>query len=131
MLGQGRKQKARRHTVNRIATLTLGSLLLLGSAGCAQNPRPYTGPYYGAQGHPAQAAPPPPPAYQARRELRSFDRGFREGYRAGYEHRGGSGAPGYLTDGMWRDDKREFRRGYHDGFDKGKWDRRQGFAPAY
>ena len=61
-----------------------------------------------------------PSSPQARRAVRMYDRGYQEGYRAGWEHRGGSGAPGWMTAGRYRDDRREFRRGYHDGFERGK-----------
>jgi hypothetical protein len=108
----------------KTATLALASLLVLGSVGCAQYPRPYPPPAY---------APPAyyPPPSTAPRQVRVFDRGYQEGYRAGFEHRGGSGAPGWMTDRMYGEERREFRRGYHDGFNKGKWDRRHGVPPAY
>jgi hypothetical protein len=98
--------------------LAFASALTGATVGCAQSR------YY---------APPPPPYAQTpavrrdfRGEIRFFDRGYSEGYRAGLEHRGGSGAPDFLTANMYREDRREFRRGYHDGFERGKYDRKHG-----
>ena len=99
---------------NTIA-LAFAATLILASAGCAQNRYLY---------------PQPAPTPQARRDIRFFDRGYSEGYRAGMEHRGGSGAPDFLTANMYREDRREFRRGYHDGFERGKYDRKHG-VPAH
>ena len=76
-------------------------------------------------------APAPPPTAYGQHEMRVFDRGFREGYWAGREHRGGSGAPHVLTDGMGPDTRAEFRRGYRDGFHRGEADRHAGAPWLY
>jgi hypothetical protein len=78
-----------------------------------------------------QAPPPPPASAYGQHEMRVFDRGFREGYWAGREHRGGSGAPGFLTNGMGPDTRAEFRRGYRGGFHRGQADRRAGAPWLY
>ena len=105
----------------RLILASATGLLLLGTVGCAQYPRP---------GY-AQAYPYPPPPSSARRAVRQFDLGFAEGYRAGYQHRGGSGAPDWITARLRGEDRHEFRRGYHDGYNRGKWDRRHGVPPTY
>jgi len=66
------------------------------------------------------------PPRVAAREARAYDRGYQEGYRNGFDLHGGSGAPGWMTDRMFKDDKREFRRGYKEGFNRGKWERKHG-----
>jgi hypothetical protein len=78
----------------------------------------------------AYQAPPPPTAY-GQHELKVFDRGFREGYWAGRENRGGSGAPNRLTNDMGPDSRAEFRRGYRDGFHRGQADRHAGAPWLY
>jgi hypothetical protein len=97
--------------------LTLAAAMVLGTAAQAQYQAPYQ-------------APPPPSRYE-QRELRIYDRGYREGYWAGRENRGGSGAPGFMTDRMGRDERNDFRRGYKDGFHRGKDDRRHGAPWLY
>jgi len=95
--------------------------LVFSAAGC--------GPHYYAPAY--QAYPAPPPASTAPREPRQFDRGYQEGYRAGYMHRGGGDAPDWMTARMYPDDVRQFRHGYHDGYKRGRYDQKHGIAPAY
>jgi hypothetical protein len=102
----------------QILLASLTAVLAMGTA-CQATPYQY------------QAPPPPPATAYGQHEMRVFDRGFREGYWAGRERRGGSGAPHVLTDGMGPDTRAEFRRGYRDGFHRGEADRRAGAPWLY
>lgn len=101
--------------MNRFALVAIATVSLSATA-CTQHR------YY---------APAPPPSVVAQHEVRAYDDGYRQGYRAGWEHRGGSGAPGWLSDRVPPGLRHEFRRGYHDGFDRGKWESRHGYRPRY
>ena len=96
--------------------LTLAAILAVSTASFAQT-------------HPSPNRPKPNRRSEARREVRAYERGYQDGYRNGLDARGGTGAPDWMINGLFGDERTQFKRGYKDGFNKGKKDRRSNVRP--